>query len=234
VIIALAVALGTLAQSVSGIGFGLVCSPVFVTVLGQDEGVRLCLFLSAFVNLAVLARHHRGVDLRELLLLLVPAAVATPLLASPLHDVPDRLAKVIAGAGAVLGAAALGHGLRARRLEGPAGAVAAAVLSAAMNDAAGIGGPAVALHADNARWTPSQMRSTLQAYFLGLNVVALASLGLPSLSGGRVGSVGLAVLVGLGTGHLIAHRVSAETARRTTLLLAGTGGAAVVLLALAG
>lgn len=233
-IIAVAVALGALAQSVSGIGFGLVCGPAFVAVLGQAEGVRLSVLLSGVLNLVVLARNHRDVHLRRALLLLVPAVIATPVFAALLLHAPERPAKVIAGAAAVLGAGSLAVGLRWERARGRAGAVLAGTLSAAMNDAAGIGGPAVALYADNAGWPTSQLRSTIQVYFLVLNGVALLSLGMPHLSRGRVGSVTLAAAVGVALGHLVAGRISAEIARRTTLAVAGAGGAVVFVVALAG
>lgn len=231
-IVAVAVALGTLAQAVSGIGFGLVCGPAFVVVLGQSEGVRLSLLLSAIVNVAVLARSHADVQLRRVLLLLVPAVLTTPVFAALLLAAPERPAKVIAGAAAVLGAGSLAVGLRWDRARGRAGAVLAGTLSAAMNDAAGIGGPAVALYADNAGWPISQLRSTIQVYFLVLNSVALISLGPPHLSPERVGSVAVALLIGLVLGHVAAGRISAELARRTTLIVAGTGGAVVLVLAL--
>ena len=60
----------------------------------------------------------------------------------------------------------------------------AGVVSAAMNVAAAIGGPAIALYAGNADWPATAMRSTAQIYFVGLNVVALVSLGVPHVTGG--------------------------------------------------
>ncbi len=231
-IVALTVGLGALAQSVSGIGFGLVCGPALVAALGPAEGVRLTVLLSLVVNVAVLARHHAEADRRAALLLLVPAVVATPVLVLLLHDLPERAGRALAGAAAVLGATALAVGLRAHRARGTAGAVVAGVVSAAMNTVAGIGGPAVALWADNAGWAVERTRSTLQVYFLGLNLVALVTLGLPHLPAGRVTGVTAGLVVGLALGALVAGRVSTAAARRTTLVLAGTGGLVVLASAL--
>lgn len=234
VAVALAVALGAVAQSVSGIGFVLVCGPALVAVLGQAEGVRLALLLSAAVNVAVLARSHRHASVRAALLLLAPAALATPLLAQLLRQAPDRLAKGLAGAAAVLGAGALAVGLRWRAARGRWGAVLAGLVSAAMNVAAGIGGPAVALYADNAGWPHERTRSTLQVYFLALNLVGLASLGLPDLPAGQLLAAAAALAVGLVLGHAAGGRVTATTARRTTLSLAAGGGLLVLVSALSG
>lgn len=227
-IVALAVALGALAQSVSGIGFVLVCGPVLVAALGPSEGVRLAMLLSAVVNVAILLRQHRAASVPSALSLFVPAALATPLLANLILDAPERLAKALAGAAAVAGATALAVGVRWRAAQGRWGAVLAGVVSAAMNVAAGIGGPAVALYADNAGWSPEKSRSTLQVYFLALNLVGLASLGLPHQTAGDLATAGLALLVGLGIGHAAAGRVTATVARRTTLSLAAAGGLLVL------
>ena len=78
----LAVLVGTLAQSVSGIGFSLVCGPLLVAALGPQDGVRLAVLLSLVLNVVLLARLWRQVDVRTTLLLLVPAAATTPVFAT--------------------------------------------------------------------------------------------------------------------------------------------------------
>ena len=54
-----AVLVGTLAQSVSGIGFALVCGPLLVAALGAQDGVRLAVLLSLVLNVVLLARLDR-------------------------------------------------------------------------------------------------------------------------------------------------------------------------------
>jgi uncharacterized membrane protein YfcA len=231
-LLVLVIVTGALAQAVSGIGFGLVTGPVLVSALGHLDGVRLSVLLSLIVNVAVLAREHPHVRWRSALGLLLPAVIATPVLAVLIRRVPERTAEALAGLAAVAGASALATGLRWRRARGRAGMVAAGVVSAAMNDAAGIGGPAVALWADNAGWSHDTLRGTLQVYFLGLNAVAMASLGLPHQPHVRY-AVELAALVGgLALGGLLAKAIRPAVARRATLSLAGAGGLVVLLKAL--
>jgi uncharacterized membrane protein YfcA len=98
-----------------------------------------------------------------------------------------------------------------------------------MNVTAGIGGPAIALYARNAEWPATAMRSTAQVYFLGLNVVALASLGLPHVAGGLLAGCVVAIAVGLLVGGAVVRRVAEPTARRLTLGLAAAGGAVVLV-----
>ncbi|MCY7366389.1 MAG: hypothetical protein LH469_13910, partial [Frankiaceae bacterium] len=94
----LAVLLGSLAQSVSGIGFALVCGPLLVAALGPADGVRLSVALSLALNVVLLVRLWRRVDRRRTLLLLLPAALATPLLAVAVRSLPARPAAGLAGA----------------------------------------------------------------------------------------------------------------------------------------
>lgn len=230
-IVSLAVAVGALAQSVSGVGFALVCGPALVAALGPQEGVRTTLLLGILVNITVLARERAHADLGAALALLLPAAVAAPLLALAAKSAPDRLLEALAGSIALVAAAALAVGLRSEAARGRAGAVAASVLGAGMTVVAGIGGPAFALWADNAGWSVERTRSTLQITFLGLNVVTLAALGLPSDGPGLAVAAG-SVVTGLAVGAVAARRVSAAAARRTTLALAALGGVAVLVRAL--
>ncbi|HVE74489.1 MAG TPA: TSUP family transporter [Mycobacteriales bacterium] len=231
-LLALSVAAGALAQAVSGIGFVLVCGPALVAILGAADGVRLGVLLSLGVNIVVLLRARQHVVLRDTVLLLLPAAIATPLLVRVVRDSPPRLAEALAGATALLGALALAAGLRWRAAAGRVGAVGAGVVSAAMNVLGAIGGPAAALYAANAGWPASSLRSTLQAYFLGLNLVALASLGLPDVEPQVIGACAAGVALGLVAGVPLGARVSETLARRTTLTLAGLGGLLVLVGAL--
>jgi uncharacterized membrane protein YfcA len=201
-------------------------------VLGPADGVRLGVALSLTLNLVLLVRHRRAVDARSALLLLVPAVVATPVLARLLRSAPVRLAEALAGAAALLGAAALAAGLQWRAARGRAGAVAAGVLSAGSNVVAAIGGPPVALYAANAGWPAETTRATLQLYFLVLNTVALAALGTPDVELPVLATGAAALAAGLLAGAPLARRVPETAAQRTTLALAAAGGLAVLVGAL--
>ncbi len=228
-LVAAAVLVGALAQSVSGIGFSLVCGPVLVGALGAHEGVRLGVVLSLLVNVGLLARHHRELDRRGALLLLAPAAVATPLAAVVVRALPDRPAQAAAGGVVVLGTVLLAAGVRWRAARGAAGAVGVGVVSAVTNVVAGVAGPPVALWADNAGWSTGTTRATLQAYFLGLNVITFASLGAPGTGAGLLVAAAAALGVGLLLGAPLSARVPEATARRATLALAAAGGLVVLV-----
>jgi hypothetical protein len=229
---AAAVGVGAAAQSVSGIGFALVSGPLLFAVFGAREGVRVAVVLSMLVNMAVLAREHRAVMWRRVLPVLVTALAVTPLLARLLADAHPRLLRGAAGAVIVLGAALVASG---RAVEtGLAGGVAAGLASATMNVLASAGGPAVAVYAAGSRWETARTRATLQAYFLALNVVTLATLGPPHEPAGRLAVLVVVLVAGLAAGAVAARHVPTRVARAVTLSLAAVGGMAVLVSALAG
>jgi uncharacterized protein len=229
---AIAVGVGAAAQSVSGIGFALVGGPLLFTVFGAREGVRVAVVLSMLVNIAVLAREHRSVMWRRVLPVLVTALAVTPLLVHLLSSAHPRALRAAAGAVIVVGAALVAAGRT--RDTGTVGGVVAGLASATMNVLASAGGPAVAVYATGARWDPLRLRATLQAYFLALNVVTLATLGRPDWSVTQAVVLVLSLGVGTVVGAVLAPRVSATVARSVTLALAAAGGIAVVVSAALG
>lgn len=229
---AVAVAIGAAAQSISGIGFALVSGPLLFTVFGAREGVRVAVVLSMLVNVAVLTREHRSVMWRRVLPVLVTALAATPLLVHVLADAHPRLLRAAAGAVIVLGAALVASGRSAD--VGLPGGIAAGLASATMNVLASAGGPAVAVYATGARWEPTGLRATLQAYFLSLNVVTLLTLGPPHQDPGRLAILAVALVIGALAGARMAPRLPTGVARVATLVLAAGGGIGVLVSALVG
>lgn len=227
---ALGVAVGAAAQSVSGIGFALVSGPLLFTVFGPREGVRVAVVLSMLVNLVVLVREHRAVMVRRVAPVLIAALASTPLLVHLLSSVHTHALRAAAGGVIVIGALLVAAGRT--RDTGIVGGVIAGLASATMNVLASAGGPAVAVYATGARWDPTRLRATLQAYFLSLNVVTVLTLGLPHWSVRRGVVLVLALLAGSVVGALLAPRVSHDLARAVTLALAAAGGLAVLISAL--
>jgi hypothetical protein len=224
-----AVAAGAGAQAVTGIGFSLVCAPVLTIVLGGADGVRVANVLSIGGNLLMLGRERRAADLRRVLMLLVPASLAAVATAWVIRGANPHVLAVVAGSLVLVTVAVLALGLEAQRLAGRVGAVLAGAVSGAMNVAGSVGGPAVAGYALNARWSAAQTRATLGAYFLGINIVSVASRGVPSMSAWFFAGGALALLVGFGAGVLLARRLDETAVRSWTLGLAGLGAAAAIV-----
>jgi uncharacterized membrane protein YfcA len=224
-----AVLAGAGAQVVTGIGFSLVCAPLLTVALGGGDGVRLANTLAIAVNLLVLRREWRAVDLRQTVLLLVPASAAAVATAWAIGGVTTHALSVACGCLVLVAIGSLAAGLRFPRLAGQLGAVVAGLVSGAMNVVGGVAGPAVAGYALNARWSAARMRSTLAGYFLGINAVSVLSRGVPSLPGQFFVGGLAAVFGGFGLGALFAGRLNEHAVRWGTLLLAAAGAIAAVV-----
>jgi uncharacterized membrane protein YfcA len=136
---------------------------------------------------------------------------------------------IAAGAVMLVSAALLATGARGEGWRGPAGVIMAGSVSATMNVVSGVGGPAVAMFAVNAGWPAESTRPTLQLYFLGLNLISIAALGLPDQRGTAVGALVVALVAGLLIGRWTAARLDALAVRRLALTVAAAGGIAAIV-----
>lgn len=223
---AVAVALGAVAQFATGFGFSLVSAPFLIAAYRAPTGVQLNLVLSVVVNLALLAREHRGIDFRAAGLLLLPAMAATvPVGLAVRHSHPGPLT-VVAGVICLTGVLALASGRQFRRVSSRAGTVVVGALSGGMNATASISGPPVVLFALNAGWPPNRARPTMQVFFLGLNLITLAALGWPDRL--PIGVV-TAFAAGVVAGALLAGRLPEAVVRPATLALAAVGSVLAIV-----
>lgn len=224
-VVLIAIALGALAQSATGMGFSLVAAPALVALDGPARGVATVLVLAVMASLVPFARDWRHARPREAATLLVPTLLCTPLVAWALHGVDTRWLAMGAGVGVLAGVALLASGLRAGWLRRPVGAAVTGLGSATLNVVGGVGGPPVGLYAANSDWDPRTTRGTLHAFFLVQNVVTALLIGIAWPGWSAFG----AVAVGAATGMLLAPRLPVAAARTGVLVVSVIGGAALLL-----
>ena len=222
---AAAVGAGAVAQAVTGFGFSLVSAPLVVAAGAAPRGVEWNLVLSAGLNLALLARGWRLVRWAEVGRLLVPAVAATAGVGYVARHADHHVLTVAAGSLCLVATALAASGWRRRRPPGGAGAVAAGGISGAMNVVAGIGGPPVVVYGLTAGWPADVARPTLQAFFFGINAVAIPALGVTSVPP----VLPVALIGGLLVGVSVARRLSEPTVRSAVLVIAAAGSVAAVL-----
>ncbi|GAC1594374.1 MAG: sulfite exporter TauE/SafE family protein [Acidimicrobiales bacterium] len=222
-------AVGALVQAVTGFGFSLVCVPILVLVVGPASAVRLVNELALVLNLTILAREHRHVQVGDAGRLLLPALVVTPLAAYAVHRSDPALLSVVVGVVIMASAVVLTLGLRAPGLRHRRGIVIAGSTSALLNTTSGTGGAAVAMFAVNAGWSIEATRPTLQLYFLGLNAMSIAALGPLTVRPGPATGILTAMGVGLAVGVGAGRRISATAVGHCVAGLALGGGALAVI-----
>lgn len=211
---------GAVAQSAVGLGFGLVSLPFLVMLMGPHEAIRTMVLLALPLALLILLRDRSGLQAREAGLLYLPAGTVILLLGPIVKDAPQTFLAVAAGVFTLLAVGLLAVGVRSKWLGGTIGAFLAGVVSGAMNVVAGIGGPASALYAVNAGWSPSSIRPTLNMYFILIGTTTLITLGLPEIRPILL----TGVFAGWFAGGILVARVSEALLRHAVLAVAALGG----------
>lgn len=230
------VALGALAQRLTGMGFALVSAPFLVLLLGPREGVILANLASAGTAALVLSRVITAVEWRTYAWLVVPALIGIvpgALLATRLDS---SWLELCIGSFLVL---ALLVSIFARHTTatstGAVPRVAAGFVSGFSSAAAGISGPPISLYAVLARWPQQAFAATVQPYFLTLGLTSvIAKLLLdpsewPQLPVWLWLLLIVALVAGISLGELVSKRVPVSVARTIMLTLAILGALAVAL-----
>lgn len=256
-IAALAALAGALLQSATGFGFALIAAPALLAVVSPGEAIGALLVLGAVLSGLVLfgERRRRSIrrgELGPVLAAAVPGLVAGALV---LRAVPKATLQVLVGAAVVVAVAVQARGARGRSAAqataapphaaacGPAGraaAIGAGLLTGLMTTSTGISGPPLVLLLEARGARPGEMRDTLAASFLALNVLGLAAIPFfvaPDVATGRLAA--LAALVGLvvaghALGRLVFARIDGRRYRPAVMAVALAAGLASVAAGLSG
>lgn len=226
---ALAVFVGAMAQRTTGLGFALVAAPLLVVIAGPVAGVSMANVLSAVLCLVVLAGTWRDVRWKRALLLLVPSVLGVHFGAQVAMALPPALLLVSVGGLCLAALAVTAFSRKLRLLPGRTGALAAGALSGFMNATAGVGGPALAIHAVSERWPREMLIGTGQVFLLGVNIMSVIAKGLPTPDPVAWIAAGAALAAGAFAGHFLNKRINIRTGQRLVLMLAFAGSAAAVV-----
>ncbi len=226
----MAVALAAAGQAVTAIGFSLVAVPFVSIATGPAAAVPTVNLVAGGLNLIMLVSEHEHARWREVLRLFIPAAIVIPVVGYGVDKLPTDALSIINGAFILAATALLATGARAHSLKGRRGAVLAGAISGAGNVATSVGGPPVAMYAINAGWPAKTFRPTLQAYFLGINIVSFAVRGVPRLHHpSLLLELAAAALAGWLVGRCYARRVDDKVVRKMLLVTAAAGGIVAII-----
>ncbi|HUR77365.1 MAG TPA: sulfite exporter TauE/SafE family protein [Acidimicrobiales bacterium] len=217
-------------QALTAIGFSLIALPFVSLAVGPAAAVPTINLLAGGLNIVMLAAERHQAQWRDALMLFVPAAVVIPIVAAGVQRLDADTLSIVNGVVILLATGLLATGVRARSLRGRRGALLAGATSGAMNVATSVGGPPVAMYAVNADWPIASYRPTIQAYFLGINIVSVAARGLPRLPhDGLVPVLLIAMLAGWMLGTRLAKRTDDAVVRKLLLVTAALGGAVAIV-----
>jgi uncharacterized protein len=238
---AAAALVGAAVQSATGFGFALILSPALLAALDPYEAVTALLALGLALNLLVLFEGGRPGPVRwhELAPLLAAAVPGLALGAAALALLSKAVLQVIVG---LIVMAASAAQLRSRLIGRPTrrrSGTAAGLASGALTTSISVSGPPLVLWLESRGVSPAELRATLAACFLALNLAGCLVL-VPLAGADRVVSAGvlLPLLVLVLAGHLVGARAFGRLdPRRFSLAVLGlvvlTGAASVIAGALA-
>jgi len=224
-----AAAAGGFAQRISGLGFSLIAAPSLALAAGPHDGVALTNLLAIVVALAVFAASAKHLDTAKATVL-VPAGligVAPGTIAFWL--LPAGPLQITVGAVTGLGLAALAIARPVPATPRPLTTAAAGFASGITTAVAGAGGPALTIYAVATGWPQPQFAATGQVSYATQAAAALAIKGLPPIPATLIGAAIAAALGGVGTAHLLAHRINAGHARRAAIGIATLAAALTMI-----
>ena len=196
------VLVGTMLQAATGFGFSMVAAPLVFAALEAEPAVGLLLILGVEINLLTLGTEGRRPQplRRSLVTMLVaaaPGALIGVVVLRALPEVALQIAVTVGVAGTLLAR-------RVTRAHVPA--PVAGFVAGALTTTTSTNGPPMLLHLLGRGATPTQVRDTLTAGFIGLaalGAIALAVTGTPALPDV---TLILALLPGVAVAHLIGRR----------------------------
>jgi uncharacterized membrane protein YfcA len=240
VVVAIVALVAAIVQAATGLGFALVLGPALFALLDPEDAILAITVLGLALNVLVLFGERRRPvvswrEVRPILIAAVPGAICGVLV---LRALPKAWLQIAVGV-AVVGAAALRareHARAAAPSPGDARArLALGFATGTLTTSAGVNGPPIALWLTRRGLTPSEVRDSLSATFLGLGLIGAAVLA-PVLVAADHGvkwtalGVGLvAVVAGHAAGHRAFARIDGERYEPLVLVLVVLAGLASVL-----
>ncbi|MFT3797245.1 TSUP family transporter [Microbacterium sp.] len=227
-LIVVGVLVGAIAQSATGVGFGLVAGPA-VLIAAPQAGPMPVLAASLVVLSLTLAQNRHGWRWRVVTFIVVAALPGTVIGAAVLRALDPRMLQLAAGIVVVVAGCVIVRGVRV-----PSSApflALAALVAGALNSIAAIPGPPLAM-----TYRPSdaaQFRANLSAAFLAMTVLSLVATSVvrpPTAEDVRLSAVVAAVAA---VSHVGARRwvrsIPNDTVRRAAVLVSIAAGASLVV-----
>jgi uncharacterized membrane protein YfcA len=222
--LALAAYVGGAAQSATGFGVVLPLAPLLFALEDPPDAVLTIAIAALAHNVLVLATRHRRLELRRRDAALLVAAALPGLVLGALivASLPKPTMQVVVGATLLAAVGIRAHQPhRAQRINNAPAGAAVGLLSGTMTTTVAVNGPPLVIWLRARGATIVELRDTLAAVFLALNLTAIPSV---AAQGGTTRVDTLAALgCGLVLGHLsglaASTRLSTEVLERALVVL---------------
>jgi hypothetical protein len=171
----------TFVRGTLGFGNALLAMPLLALMLGIRVATPLVALSSFTIAMLMLLGNWRDVELQSAWRLVLASFLGIPLGLWLLQGAPEALVKGLLGVVLVLFGLFNLTTLRLPRLTWKPAAFAFGFMAGVLGGAYNTNGPPIIIYGVLTRWTPDQMRATLQGYFLPAGILILAGHGLAGL-----------------------------------------------------
>jgi hypothetical protein len=171
----------TFVRGTLGFGNALLAMPLLALMLGIRVATPLVALSSFTIAMLMLLGNWRDVEFQSAWRLVLASFLGIPLGLWLLQGAPEALVKGLLGVVLVLFGLFNLTTLRLPRLTWKPAAFAFGFMAGVLGGAYNTNGPPIIIYGVLTRWTPEQMRATLQGYFLPAGILILAGHGLAGL-----------------------------------------------------
>lgn len=225
--IAVSFLIGSFAQAVSGFGFALAAMPLLTLVLAPSDAVVAQTIIGAGLSTVMAYQMRADID-RAIVRWVAPAAaLGMPVGLAIAEVVSDRVLRMAVGLAVLAATVTIARNVRAhgasRRVE-----VVAGFTSGVLATTTGTNGPPLVIGLSARALPPPAFRATLQALFIGANVVALPLFAAAGrITANAVGAAAIAIVptaLGRVVGERVFRRLRVELFRRVVLAMLTLAG----------
>lgn len=170
---AAAIAFACFVQAVAGFGLPMIATSVLVALFGIKATVPLMAIIVLELQLFMVVRYRRALDLQTVWRISAAAAVAIPIGVLLLSHLPERLTVTLLGLILILYVLYSILSLPVPPLKSRNWAYLFGVLSGMGAGAYNIAAPPIIVYGDTQRWEPRLFKGNLQGCFLIITVVAI-------------------------------------------------------------
>lgn len=235
----IAVLVGTILQRLSGTGVGLVVAPVLSLVLGPAFGVLLTNMATMVSGFLIMLSVWSSISWRRYGWIIIPAVPGAWAGAWLVSQLSAAWLSIVLGAIVVLAIVVTVSLRQLPELTGRPTTVVAGALGGLFNSTSGVAAPVMVIYSRLSRWDQRSFAATLQPIFMTMGALSVVmKLGMGTVMDGPEPDIPLVVLlvcivvaVGLGltVALFLSRYVSALTARRMAMTLAGLGGVSAIM-----
>lgn len=239
VAICVVVAVGSAVQRISGMGVGIVASPILVLTLGPAMGVTFTNILGVCAALIIGTALWRDADWGRLKVILPASILGSVPAAFFVLAVPTAWLNIVVGALVVLALSTTAIVSRLGRLpevDGVAARVATGAVGAFLNGTAGVAATATVIYSAFSRWDQRSFAASMQPTFFVMGILSVSAkiaVGATPLSAFPpawfLGVVLAVILASVWVAGRLAYRVSPGSARRLAVVVAAIGAVATLL-----